>query len=122
MSRDSKSLSSQQQSGSPAEECPSSARDQAAEAKQLKLIQEVETRWNSTFYMFNSLLRQIEIVNAALFLLEKKAMCLEPDEEKKIEEAVRLFKLLEEATTEMSSENFLRCLKLLQCQDYCNVN
>ena len=40
-----------------------------------KLIQEVDTRWNSTFYMFERMLQQHQAVTTTLCLMDKNAMC-----------------------------------------------
>ena len=41
-----------------------------------KLIQDVETRWNSSFYMFQSILQQHEAITTTLCLQGKQEMCL----------------------------------------------
>lgn len=43
---------------------------------QHKLINEVDTRWNSTFYMFERIIEQHSPVTTALCLLDRKDLCL----------------------------------------------
>uniref|UniRef100_A0A1X7VE26 DUF659 domain-containing protein n=1 Tax=Amphimedon queenslandica TaxID=400682 RepID=A0A1X7VE26_AMPQE len=43
---------------------------------QNKLIQEVETRWNSTFYMFQKYIEQHNAIITTLCLLDRKDLCL----------------------------------------------
>ena len=41
-----------------------------------KLINDVQTQWNSTFFMFELIIEQNEAVTTTLCLLNKKGMCL----------------------------------------------
>lgn len=49
-----------------------------------KLIQSVETRWNSVFYMFERLYEQKETVTTVLCLLGKSSLCLSEEDWAKI--------------------------------------
>ena len=76
-----------------------------------KLIQEVETRWNSTFYMFERYLEQHSAITTTLCLLEKRELCL--DNTNVIHDAVQLLAPFEAVTTEVSTEYFASLSKVI---------
>uniref|UniRef100_A0A1X7U6N5 hAT-like transposase RNase-H fold domain-containing protein n=1 Tax=Amphimedon queenslandica TaxID=400682 RepID=A0A1X7U6N5_AMPQE len=76
-----------------------------------KLIQEVETRWNSTFYMFQQYLEQHNAITTTLCLLDKKYLCLDNIEHMK--DAVGLLGLFKSVTTEVSSEAYVFLSKVI---------
>ena len=94
-----KLLSIQQQTGS--------------EVKNLKLKQDVETRWNSTFYMMERLHQLNEVVTTTLCLLGKNHLCLSPSDCEVIVQIVSLLKPCEKATQEMSGDSFVSVSKLI---------
>lgn len=67
-----------------------------------KLIQSVETRWNSAFYMLERLLEQREAVTTALCILEKNAMCLSTEELTLIHPTTEALRHFKEATREIT--------------------
>ena len=87
--------------------------------KALKLKQDVETRWNSTFYMMERLLKLREAVTTALCLSGKND--LTNSEFDSMQQIVTVLGAFEKATREMSSESFISLSKiiplvhLLQC-------
>ena len=76
-----------------------------------KLIQEVETRWNSTFYMFQRYLEQHNAITTTLCLLDKKDLCL--DNIELMQDAVGLLASFESVTTEVSSEAYVSLSKVI---------
>ena len=76
-----------------------------------KLIQEVETRWNSTFYMFQRYLQQHNAITTTLCLLDRKDLCLNNTE--LLQDAVSLLAPFEAITTEISSEKYVSLSKII---------
>jgi len=56
--------------------------------KENKMIQEVETRWNSTFYMLERMVEQHQAVKTALCLLNRNTMCITTAELQQLKNAV----------------------------------
>ena len=77
-----------------------------------KLIQDVETRWNSLFYMFERMIEQHEAVTTTLCLLDKNNLCLNVEEIEAMKNAVTLLKPYETATREMSADQYLTISKV----------
>lgn len=78
-----------------------------------KLIQDVETRWNSTFYMIERFLEQNELVTTTLCLLGKNNLCLSDNELALLQRSINVLEIFEEATREMSSEKVTSISKVL---------
>ena len=78
-----------------------------------KLIQDVDTRWNSLFYMFERMIEQHEAVTTTLCLLDKSSLCLSADDVETMKNAVTLLKPFEAATREMSADQYLTISKLI---------
>ena len=83
------------------------------DTKHLKLKQDVETRWNSTFYMMQQIIQLNEVVTTALCLLGKNHLCLNPSEREVIAQVVSLLRPCEKATREMSGDSFVSVSKLI---------
>lgn len=79
----------------------------------LKLIQEVQTRWNSVFYMFKRLIQQHEAVTTTLCLLDKSDLSLGSEEIECTKSAVSLLKPFEAATREVSGDSYVSVSKLI---------
>ena len=77
---------------------------------QHKLIQEVETRWNSSFYMFERLVEQHEAVTTALCLLGKNVLCLSAANVEILKE-LRLKKCAFGADDTVAIDKILRSIK-----------
>ena len=78
-----------------------------------KLIQDVETRWNSTFYMFKRMLEQHHAVTTTLCLQGKNELCLSLADLEKIKAATKVLQPFETATTEMSAEKYVSISKII---------
>jgi len=72
---------------------------------QLKLIQEVETRWNSTFSMFQRLHDQREPVGAALSSLRTEVTAMSSAENDTICQSFSILAPFNHATVELSAES-----------------
>lgn len=70
----------------------------------MKLIQETETRWNSTYSMFQRLLEQREAVAAALASLNSTLAPLNSVDSEAVSECLQLLAVFNETTVELSSE------------------
>ncbi|KAK7881460.1 hypothetical protein WMY93_029869 [Mugilogobius chulae] len=79
----------------------------------LKLIQEVDTRWNSTFDMFQRLYEQREPVGAALSNLENDISPLTSVDYDIIQESLFLLQPFKAATTELSEEKRVSASKVI---------
>ncbi|KAK7882934.1 hypothetical protein WMY93_029108 [Mugilogobius chulae] len=79
----------------------------------MKLIQEVETRWNSTYDMLERLYEQREPVGAALSYLQNDVSPLTSAEYDIIHEALCLLQPFKAATTEMSEEKRVSASKVI---------
>ena len=74
---------------------------------QLKLIQDVVTRWNSTYLMFERIASQHEAITTTLCLLDKAQMCLSTDEKEFILKAIALLRPFLQATEQISGEKYV---------------
>ena len=80
---------------------------------QHKLIQDVETRWNSTFFMFQRIIEQHEALTTTLCLLDRSDLCLMNEMNENLKEAVTLLQPFEIVTREVSSEEYISISKLI---------
>jgi len=71
----------------------------------LKVFQDCITRWNSTFYMFERILKVKDALS--LYINDSKINPILPEEWKIIESCIELLKPFEEATRELSSSHAL---------------
>ncbi|XP_050706851.1 zinc finger BED domain-containing protein 4-like [Eriocheir sinensis] len=74
-----------------------------------KLIIDVETRWNSTFYMLERFQEQHQAVTTALCVLGRGSMCLSSEELKTVKKSISVLHPFELVTKELSSEK-ITCL------------
>ena len=95
------------------------ARDKLSEVqKQMggeekKLIRDVVTRWNSSFYMYERLIEQYKVeVNTTLCFLDNSQLCLSSTEVAIMSDAVNLLKHFESATREISADKYYQYQKL----------
>nr|XP_055036967.1 zinc finger BED domain-containing protein 4-like [Misgurnus anguillicaudatus] len=79
----------------------------------LKLLQEVDTRWNSTFDMLQRLYEQREPVGAALSGLNSDTAPLSSLEYEIIQESLTILQPFKLATTELSEEQRVSASKLI---------
>ncbi|KAI4465796.1 dna replication-related element factor isoform a [Holotrichia oblita] len=80
---------------------------------QLKLIPEVEIRWNSTYYMLQRFIDLKEILTAALLALKCDVEFINDNEFQIIEDILKILKPFEEITVEMSREEYVNISKVL---------
>uniref|UniRef100_A0A674MCS2 BED-type domain-containing protein n=1 Tax=Takifugu rubripes TaxID=31033 RepID=A0A674MCS2_TAKRU len=80
---------------------------------QHKLIQAVDTRWNSVLYMIDRLYEQQEAIRTALCLLGRNNMCLSGEEWSHIKQAIDVLRPFEEATKEVSAEQYVTVSKVI---------
>ncbi|XP_011409475.1 PREDICTED: zinc finger BED domain-containing protein 4-like [Amphimedon queenslandica] len=78
-----------------------------------KLIQHVDTRWNSVFYMLRRYLEQDEAIRTTLCLLNRSDLLIASDKTAILKEAVDTLQPFEAVTTEMSSEKYLSASKII---------
>ncbi|TNM86597.1 hypothetical protein fugu_006827 [Takifugu bimaculatus] len=79
---------------------------------QHKLIHAVDTRWNSVLYMIDRLYEQQEAITTALCLLGRTNMCLSGEEWSHIKQAIDVLRPFEEATKEVSAEQYVTVSKV----------
>ncbi|KAI7789919.1 hypothetical protein IRJ41_016970, partial [Triplophysa rosa] len=78
-----------------------------------KLINTVETRWNSTLFMLERLHEQKEPVTTALCLLGKSDLCFTSEEMSLIPLTIEVLRPFEEATREVSTEKHVSVSKVI---------
>ena len=78
-----------------------------------KLTQDIVTRWNSTFYMFERIVEQNEAICTTLCMLNWSELCLSDDEVALIKQAFTLLQLFEAATREMSADKYVSLSKVI---------
>ena len=80
---------------------------------EVKLVQDVATRWNSSFFMFKRLIEQYQAVNTALCLMDQNDMCLSSSDVGILADGVTLLEPFEEATREVSAEKYVCISKII---------
>ena len=83
------------------------------EIPEKRLIQDVDTRWNSTFYMLERILEQHDAVTTTLCLQSKSEMCLTDEDLKLTKEVLDVLKPFEIATVEMSADKYVSISKVI---------
>ena len=78
-----------------------------------RLIQHVDTRWNSVFYMLQRYLEQQEAVRTTLCMLEKASLVLPTEQNSTIEEVLKILQPFEIVTTELSAEKYVSASKVI---------
>ncbi|CAL9706231.1 unnamed protein product [Knipowitschia caucasica] len=78
-----------------------------------KLIQSVETRWNSAFYMLARLEEQKEAVTTVLCLIGRNDLCLGSEEVDLIHPTIEALRPFEEATIETSASKHVSMSKVI---------
>ena len=66
-----------------------------------KLIQQIETRWNSSFYMMERYIEQNEAVHTALCLQDRNDLVLSSDKNPFIEKMIEVLQPFESVTTDL---------------------
>lgn len=75
--------------------------------KPKKLIQDVQTRWNATYYMLNRFIELENSIRGTLGLLDKAPQSLSCDEWTVIKELCTVLRPFEEATKAVSGESYM---------------
>lgn len=90
----------------------------------LKLIQEVATRWNSVFHMLNRILLLSDSLAIVTRKLSQAPPYLTTDEEKIIQEVVKILNIFEQATKLISAESYPTSSLVIPviCGLYDNIN
>ena len=78
-----------------------------------KLIQSVETRWNSVFYMLERLCEQKKDVTTVLCLLGKSSLCLSGEDWSMISPSIDALRPFEEVTGAISTEKHVSVSKVI---------
>ena len=78
-----------------------------------KLIQEVETHWNSTFYMLERIVEQHEAITTALCLLDRSDSCIPTTVVTVMKELIDILRPFEAVTREVSSDTYISALKII---------
>ena len=78
-----------------------------------KLIRDVVTRWNSSFYMYERLAEQYQAVNATLCYMDRSELCLATAEIAVMTDAIKLLKPFENATREISADKYVSISKII---------
>ena len=95
------------------------ARDKLSEVqKQMggdekKLIRDVVTRWNSSYYMFQSLIEEYQAVNDTFCFLDHSQLCLSSSEIDALKDACKMLQHFERATREISADKYLSISKVI---------
>jgi hypothetical protein len=79
----------------------------------LKLKMDVPTRWNSTYYMFERVIKIKEPVEAALGMLHNPVPMLTADEWKIVKQINQILKPFEQMSRELSSEKYVSISKVI---------
>ena len=78
-----------------------------------KLIQQVETRWKSSFYMLERYIEQHEAVRTTLCLQDRPDLIISAEKNPFIEEVIKILRRFESVTTELSSEKYVSVSKVI---------
>ena len=74
---------------------------------ELKLKQNIVTRWNSTYLMFERVVSQHEALTTTLCLLGKAEMCLSTEEKTVIQNSLQLLEPFLQATENISGDKYV---------------
>ena len=78
-----------------------------------KLIQEVSTRWNSTYLMFERFNEQFEAITTTLCLMNNNNLCLASEDKTQITNALTVLKPFLEATENISGQEYVSVSMIL---------
>jgi hypothetical protein len=78
-----------------------------------KLIRDVVTRWNSSFYMYERLIEEYQAVNTALVYFDHTDLCLSSSELEIMKDACKMLQHFEHATREISADKYLSVSKVI---------
>ena len=72
----------------------------------LKLLQDVDTRWNSKFFMLKRFLDLSPLISCALLFVPNMPSMLSPEKVDALKEIVEILRPIEQATRELSSQDY----------------
>ena len=78
-----------------------------------KLIQHVETRWNSVYFMLERYLEQEEAIRTTLCWMDHSDLCIPSDNNQMMTDVMAILKSLESITREMSGEMYVSASKMI---------
>ena len=78
-----------------------------------KLVQHVQTRWNSSYYMLERYLEQNEAIRTTLCILDRNDLIITTNKNSLLEEIVSILKPFEDVTREMSGEKYVSASKII---------
>ena len=78
-----------------------------------KLIRDVVTRWNSSYYMYERLIEEYQAVNTTLCFLDHSHLCLSSSEIAIMKDACKMLQHFEHATREISADTYLSVSKVI---------
>lgn len=79
----------------------------------LKVKQDIRTRWNSTLFMLERLVKLKEPLTIAIFSLTEAPLSLDPDEWNVVEDIIPLLKPFNSLTVELSAEKYPTLAKVI---------
>ena len=78
-----------------------------------KLIQQVDMRWNSTYYMVQRYLEQHEAIKTTLCLLDRNDLMVATEHNGTLQDVVKILGPFKSVTKELSSENYTSGSKII---------
>ena len=78
-----------------------------------KLIQHVETRWNSVYYMLELFIEQYIAIRTALCLLDRNDLIISMEKMDVIKEIIEILRPFEQVTREMSADSYVSISKII---------
>ena len=78
-----------------------------------KLIQDVDTRWNSVFYMLERYLEQEEAIQTTLCLLGRTDLVVPTEQNLLVSETISILRPFEVVTREISAEKYISASKII---------
>nr|XP_037877017.1 E3 SUMO-protein ligase ZBED1-like [Bombyx mori] len=89
------------------------ATESSAGAAEVKLIQSVDTRWNSTYYMLQRFLELRSVINDILFRHPRAPAMLSASEISTVSSVIMVLRPLEAATKEISGDKYCTSSKII---------
>ncbi|XP_011405235.1 PREDICTED: zinc finger BED domain-containing protein 1-like [Amphimedon queenslandica] len=80
---------------------------------QHKLIQDIETRWNSVFYMLERYLEQEEAIRTTLCMMDRNDLLIPTEKNSELSEMVDILRPFEAVTREMSADKYVSSSKII---------